>query len=118
MAVSVLLVALVYLLMRKFFFAYLAFFVALGLTMKDLSEEKAKEKKWAAYWLVFSVFQMLPSILDGHMYYSIIKCAILIYFAAFDECTVVVEALTKANEYLMKGWEWYLDFCRGNVKMD
>ena len=60
MAVSVLLVALVYLLMRKVFFSYLAFFVALGLTMKDLSEEKAKEKKWAAYWLVFSVFQMLP----------------------------------------------------------
>lgn len=118
MAVSVLLVALVYLLMRKVFFSYLAFFVALGLTMKDLSEEKAKEKKWAAYWLVFSVFQMLPYALDRNMYYSILKCAVLIYFAAFDDCTIIVEVLNKANEYVTKGWEWYLDFCKGNVKMD
>ena len=118
MAVSVLLLVLIYLLMRKVFFVYLAFFVALGLTMKDLSEKNDHQEKWAAYWLVFSVFQMLPAALDRNMYYVIIKCVILIYLAGFDECTVIVDLLSKANEYIMKGWAWYLDFCKGNVKME
>ena len=108
MAVCALLVLVFYLFTRKCgFFTFCAFFPALFMCMKSIAENKGEEKKWAAYWCVFSFCQLLPSCLDKNMYYVLIKFAALVYFAFFDDCTLFIQAFEEGYKYITMGLEWY-----------
>ena len=117
MALTVVLLAVFYIFTRKIFFTFFPFFVAVICNMRSISLHKEEEKKWAVYWLVFTIFQLLPCSFDRNMYFSIIKCICLIYFAAFDDCTLFIQLFDLADKYCKMAWEIYLGFC-GGVKTD
>ena len=112
MGITVLLFLVFYLVTRNCgFYTYIVFFPALFYCMKDMSEEKKTEPKWAAFWFLFAFLQVLPSFLDRSIYYSLAKCAACVYFAFFNDCSIIIDGFKKGYEQLVKVWELYLEKC-------
>lgn len=119
MGISVVLFLIFYLLTRKHgFFTYCALFPALFACMKSMHENKGEEKKWCSFWILFSLLQLLPRCLDHSIYYSIVKCVVLIYFAFFDTCDILIDGLNKAYEYIEKGINYYMSLCEKTEKSE
>lgn len=114
MAVCALLLLVVYLLTRKIgFFTYFAFVISLVICTKSMHEQKGEEKKWAAYWCSFALLQLLPSALEKNIYFVIVKFATLMYFAFFDDCSIVGEITEKSYQYIMGLLDTYKEkYCK------
>ena len=119
MALTVVLVLIIYLLTRKCgFFTYCAFFPSLFACMKSMHDNKGEEKKWCSFWMLFSLLQVLPRCLDRNIYYGLVKCVALLYFAFFDTCDILINGLNMAYEYIEKGLNYYKSMCAKVEKSD
>ena len=94
------------------FYTYSLFAAALIKSISDLHDNAGTEKKWAGFWFIFACFQMLPGWLDHITSYTVVKLVVLIFFAFFDDCTIILEILELAYVELKKLYELYLEkFC-------
>ena len=75
--------------------------------MVSFAKEKNEEKKWVGFWLLFAFGEMLPACLNANAYFSIIKCLTLIYFALYNDCSIIIVALKVCYETVVKYFELY-----------
>lgn len=113
MGITVVFALVFYLLTRNHgFFTYAAFFPSCFYFMKSLAEKKGEEKKWAAFWCFYGCIELVSKYLTFNIYFSIVKCAALLFFALGDDCSILIEGMTQLYEYIVKGIDWYmLTYC-------
>lgn len=110
MGVSVLLIAVFYILTRKSgFFSYISLFVSGYYFMKSVADKKGDEKKWVAFWFLFAFVEMATQAYIENIYISFLKCFALLYLAIFDDCAILCKTIDICCEYLQKGCDWYMD---------
>ena len=65
-----------------------------------------------AFWILFSFGEMLPACLNANIYFSIIKCLTLIYFAVYSDCSIIMNALKVCFSATVRCFELYMQkFC-------
>ena len=113
MGLSLILLLVVYLLTRKSgFFNYVAFAVSSYYCVKSVSLN-ADYEKWSVFWFFYAIVEMMTLHFRDNIYVSVVKCGVIIYFAVFDSCSILIDGLKKVYSLVERGVEWYMQFCKG-----
>lgn len=110
MAITVLVVAIFYLLTRKSgFFSYFAFFISAYFFMESVHHKKGEEKKWVVYWFMFAFVEMATKTFNKNIYVSFLKCSALLYFVFAKDNAILETAMEKCCDSIQKGCDWYMN---------
>lgn len=110
MALTVVLVLIVYCFTRKVFATVVIVIPTVFVFFKDV-HKKENEKKWMYYWLLFSFLTIFAPLLSRIKYFTFIKIAICYYFAFFDKDNYLQKGFEYLEGGLQKAGEKYMALC-------
>ena len=81
-------------------------------TSAKVKAENADYEKWSVFWFFYAIIEMITLYFRDNIYVCVAKCGVIIYFAVFDSCSILIDGLNKAYSLVERGAEWYMQFCK------